>query len=159
MLPPTTKKALLALLPRIAECPDPWALTGSTAFALRGLAVQPRDIDLQTDAAGAYNLARHLPQKAAIPIRLVESVDMRSHLGAFEIEGVRVEIMGDVQKRRPDGRWSEPPELLRLIEFVCWEGHRVPLLPLAYEADAYTQMGRVETAAALRTFMAGHESG
>jgi|GEM_PF-6820526 len=47
-------EALSVLLARLPPAPVVWALTGSCSFALQGLPVSVHDIDLRTDARGAY---------------------------------------------------------------------------------------------------------
>jgi hypothetical protein len=158
MLPVEIATALEALLARLSGSPITWALTGSTAFALRGMDLRPADIDLQTDMQGAYAIERLFPQKSHEPVRFVRSENLRSHLGAFEVQGVRVEVIGDIQKRMPDGSWTEPPDLQSLIKTVPWHGLRVPLLPLAYEASAYAQMGRGTRAQQIRQFLIDHDN-
>lgn len=131
-----------------------WALTGSVAFALRGLDVSPPgDIDVQTDAAGAYEIERLLAEYSGRPVRLSEAENIRSHFGALQIEGVTVEIMGDIQHKRPDGTWTEPVAIPAQREWVEVNDLRFPVLSLAYEAEAYRRIGRKETARRLRAWM------
>jgi hypothetical protein len=75
---------------------------------------------------------------------------MRSHLGALLIDGIEVEIMGDIQKRLEDGSWESPVDLNSHRRFVNFEGMQVPVLSLEYEAQAYQKMGRLERAEMLR---------
>lgn len=72
---------------------------------------------------------------------------MRSHFGVLEIDGMRVEVMGDVQHRWEGGAWEPPPDLFRIKQFVDVAGMRVPVLSLEYERDAYARMGRMERVA------------
>ena len=124
-----------------------WVLTGSLGLALQGVETEVRDIDVQTDAAGALELERLLAGYVVRSVALREDALVRSYLGAAEIDGVEVEIIGDIQKRRPGGRWGPPPDLARLATTVGAGGIRVPVLPLEYERDAYRAMGRPEKAA------------
>ncbi len=39
----------------------PWALTGSASFALQGVSLAPEDVDVQTSAAGAYEVTSSAP--------------------------------------------------------------------------------------------------
>ena len=79
----------------------PWALTGSTSFALQGVPVSPRDIDVQTDEAEAYEIERRFAASVLRPLTFASTERIRSHFGALRIGGVTVEIMGGVQKRPP----------------------------------------------------------
>ncbi len=123
-----------------------WALTGSTAFALQGLAIEPGDIDVQTDEAGAYAVERLFAEQVVRPVRPRETVRIASHFGALELEEIGVEIMGDVRKRAPPGRWRSPPDLSALVRWIAWADLRVPVLPVEYERQAYAELGRLDRA-------------
>ena len=43
---------------RLSNTDVNWVVTGSLGFALQGVPVQPHDIDIQTDKAGAYEIER-----------------------------------------------------------------------------------------------------
>ena len=108
------------------------------------------DIDVQTNTEGAYLAEKRLAEFVVTPVREVISQHMRSHLGRLEINGIQVEIMGDIQKRAADGRWDEPPRLEQNKQWVVFEGLRLPVLALEYEYRAYLQMGRLEKAEQIR---------
>lgn len=131
-----------------------WALTGSTSFALQGMDMPVHDIDVQSDIAGAYQIEHLLRTYRAQPVATLESERIRSHFGALEIDGIRVEIMGGIQKLREDGRWEEPVDPAEYRLFVPFERWQLPVLSLAYEAQAYLRMGRVEKAEQIREFLA-----
>ncbi|RKZ25640.1 hypothetical protein DRQ20_04710, partial [bacterium] len=78
---------------------------------------------------------------------------IRSHFGELRIDGVKVEIMGDVQKRLPDGGWEEPVDVEKHRKFIQVEGMRVPVLKLEYEYRAYLILGRKERAEILERYM------
>jgi len=127
-----------------------WALTGSLSFVLQGLPLEPHDIDIQTDEAGAYEIERRFSSRVSRRVTFSSSEHMRSHLGVLLIEGVQVEIMGDIQKRLADGIWEAPVDLSCHKQFVSFEGMQVPVLSLEYEAQAYQKIGRLERADMLR---------
>jgi len=152
MLPESIAAALQTVLAGLDGLPVLWALTGSASFAIRGLPFEPNDIDLQTDKAGAYAIEAHFSDLMEQPVTYRDSGHIRSHPGSLSIDGVKVEIIGDVQKRLPEGSWSPLPRLEDLIRTIPWEGYHVPVLPLDYEVEAYRLMGRREKAAALAAF-------
>ena len=131
-----------------------WVLTGSLAFALQGMPVEPHDIDLQTDRVGAYQIEQMLAEFSKKPVAFAATEQICSHYGALQIEGVDVEIMGDVQKRLADGRWEPPPALNEHRQFIQVGDSHVPVLSLAYEAESYGKMGRLERAALLASWAA-----
>ncbi len=124
-----------------------WAVTGSVGLALQGVPLEPHDIDIQTDEAGAYRIGALFADHVVRPVAFSAKGDMRSHFGALEIDGMKVEIMGDVQHRREDGSWEPPPDLSRIKRHVDAAGMRVPVLSLEHERDAYAKMGRAERVA------------
>lgn len=130
-----------------------WVVTGSAGFALQGLPMRPNDIDLQTDAAGAHAIQAQYADLVSRPVVWSATDRIRSHYGALRITGVTVEIMGDIEKRRPDGSWERPAPLHQHRRFVSVGGLSVPVLDLAYKERAYHALGRRETAALLRRWL------
>ncbi|WP_440008420.1 nucleotidyltransferase domain-containing protein [Halomicrococcus sp. SG-WS-1] len=126
-----------------------WAVTGSTGLALQGVPLSPDDVDVQTTGGGVYEIAERFAEQVVDPVSFSESAAIRSHFGALELDGVRVELMGGVQKRRADGTWEPPVDVTEHRVFVDAGGVRVPVLSLRYEAEAYERLGRSERAALL----------
>lgn len=118
MLPWRHLAALREIEARLRGSGVRWALTGSASFAPQGVPVEARDIDVQTDAAGAYSLAGRFAEAVTRPVAFSEAGRMRSHFGALRLYGVTVELMGDIAKRLPDGRWEEPVDLGVRMRFV-----------------------------------------
>ena len=130
-----------------------WALTGSTSFALQGMPLEAHDIDVQTDEKSAYKLGKQLEKYIVEPIHFCGTDKIRSHFGKLKICGIDVEIMGDIQKRLPNGLWEKKFSLLPLIQYVSFEEARIPVLSLAYEAEAYRKMGRTEREDSIEQFL------
>jgi len=127
-----------------------WALTGSTSHALQGVPVEPHDIDVQTDETGAGKAAEALAAYCVSPPCWTESQRIRSLLGKYAIEGIEIELMGALQKRKPDGSWGTPTDPAEHRRIVPLEDLAVPVLTLEYEATAYAELGRHERAELLR---------
>lgn len=138
---------------QLADGAVTWVVTGSTGFALQGLPVVPGDIDIQTDEAGAYEIERRFAGCATGPVALRSDATLRSHFGALLLDGIAVEIMGDIRKRDADGAWEPPTDLARHRRFLTVEDLRLPVLALEYEHEAYLRLGRVEQAALLRRWL------
>ena len=155
MLPAVFLKALRLIYDRLVDSAVCWAITGSFNFALHGAPLQPGDIDLQTDEAGAYALEEALAEYVVRPVSYRESLEkgIRSHYGKLDVTGVPVEIMGAVQKRLPDGSWETPVDVERYRMFIAYGEMQVPVLDLAYEIQAYRILGRREKAAMLEAWM------
>ncbi|ABG03596.1 conserved hypothetical protein [Rubrobacter xylanophilus DSM 9941] len=148
-------RALRAVYEALSGREVRWALTGSLSFALQGAPVEPDDIDIQTDREGAYEIQRALHEHVTRRVEFSSSAagGIRSHFGELRIGGVRVEVMGDVQKRLPDGSWEAPVALERHTRRVEVEGMSVPVLALEYEAAAYRRLGRLDTARMLEEML------
>jgi hypothetical protein len=127
-----------------------WVVTGSLSFALQGIPVTPHDIDIQTDQAGAYEIERCFSEYAVRNVVFSSTGKIRSHLGALLIDGIEVELMGDIQKRLEGGSWEESVDLERHKRIVEVEGMYIPFLSLEYEYQAYLKMGRLERAQMLK---------
>lgn len=127
-----------------------WVVTGSLSFALQGLPLEPHDIDIQTDTEGAYEVERRFSSQVSRRVTFSSTERIRSHFGALLIEGIVVEIMGDIQKRLEDSTWETPMDLKSHRQFVHVEDMEIPVLALAYEAQAYLKLGRLERVAMLQ---------
>lgn len=154
MIPPAQHAVLYRLTTALADLPFAWAVAGSTGMALQGVPLDVHDIDLQTSAAGAYAIGERLAAFAVTPVREKISPHIRSHLGAFVVDGLIVEVLGGVQKRI-DGVWEAPVDVDVHRRWVPLEGLTVPVLSLAYEEQAYRALGRIERADLLRDWLQG----
>ncbi len=130
-----------------------WAITGSLGFALHGMKVEINDIDLQTDANGAYEIENAFIENVVRRVRFSVSDNIASHWGELKIEGVKVEIIGALQKKLPNGTWESPVEVERYREFVSFECMKLPVLSLKYEEQAYRQLGRTEKADQIKEWL------
>ena len=130
-----------------------WAITGSLGFALQGVPAEPNDIDIQTDKRGAYEIERHFSEFMTKRVTLSSTEKIRSHFGKLMIDGIKIEIMGDIQKRLEDGNWENPVNLEHHKRVVEVEGMKVPVLSLEYEYQAYMKLGRIEKAEMLRNWL------
>ncbi len=122
-------------------------------MALQGVPVKVHDIDIQTDREGAYEIERRFPEYVIEPVRYSTSGRVRSHFGALKIESIKVEIMGDIQKRLDDQSWEDPVKVERYRHWVEIDGMRVPVLSLEYEYRAYLKLGRKEKAEMLKRWL------
>lgn len=129
-----------------------WALTGSLGMALQGMEVQVHDIDIQTDPDGAYEIERRLSEYVIQPVHCLTSERLRSHFGVLEIDGIKMEIMGGLQKRLGDD-WEAPVDVRNYRRWLEVDGMPIPVLALDYEYQAYLKLGRVEKAAQIKAWL------
>lgn len=118
-----------------------WVLAGSVSLALQGVNVKPNDIDILTDKEGALEINRILKDYEVKPIRFCRSELFQSYLGEFEIEGVKVEVMGDL-KEFIEGEWRSLSHRLFMPRIVDVEGVRLPVSPLEDQLRSYQALGR-----------------
>ena len=156
MIEPKYLDTLRKIHARLKDCRAIWVVTGSLGMALQGMNVEVHDIDIQTDQQGAYEIESKFPDYAVAPVHYSESERIRSHFGKLEMDGVKVEIMGDVQKRVDERTWEEPVQVEHNRHWVEIEGMQIPVLSLEYEYQAYLKLGRVEKAEMLREWLQNH---
>lgn len=133
-----------------------WVVTGSTAFALRGIPLEPNDIDIQTDREGAYLMETHFKGFVVDRVAFSGNDKIQSHFGRLVMDGVKVEIMGDIQKS-VDGTWEAPVDLQEHKQIILFENVLIPMLDLPYEIEAYRKLGRHEKAGLLQSFLQSPE--
>ena len=153
MIDPVYLSILRQIHARLANTDVNWVVTGSFGFALQGGPVQPNDIDIQTDKAGAYAIESLFSDAVIRKVKFSATERIKSHFGALQIDGVEVEIMGDIQKRGADGVWEEIVDPAHYKQMVEIAGLLVPVLSLEYEYQAYLKFGRVEQAKMLRRWL------
>ncbi|WP_049901760.1 nucleotidyltransferase domain-containing protein [Halococcus agarilyticus] len=146
-LPPDFLAALETLCDRLDDTEVTWAVTASTNLALRGIPVEPGDIDVMTDGPGAEVIERRLEEYVESGVARSRSVEHRiaSDFGMLDIGGVRVEIMGDVE-HLVDGEWVSTADIATNREFVGVDGHDVPVMALEREREGYRELGRDQRA-------------
>lgn len=153
MLNAKQDKALAAVWALLDSQPLLWALTGSTSFVLQGMDITAHDIDIQTDRDGAYAIGGLLAPYVVHPVRYAASDSpVRSHFGQFLVEGVEVEVMGDMQKC-VDGVWAPPDDIAPLVRHVAYNGMQIPVIDLEHEVVAYRKMCRPERARQIEDFL------
>lgn len=152
-------KALRRIYTSLQDKPVSWVVAGSLSFALQGVPVTPDDIDLQTDLAGALAIEQYLSKHVVQKVKYSPTEKVRSHLGELSLNGVKVKIMGDVQKRQEDGSWEKPADLAQYKQYIEFRGMTIPVLALEYEYEAYLKLERFEKAAMLKEALQDRSNG
>lgn len=132
-----------------------WALTGSASLALRGVAVEPNDIDIQTDKAGAYEIEHRLSEYVAERVVWSTADRIRSYFGTLVIEGVKVHIAGDVETRLKNGTWERALSLNHQRHYVQIDDIEIPVLPLEYEHQMHLKLGKLHRAQMIKFILKG----
>jgi len=155
MLNPDYLNVLRKINTRLNNTSVNWAVTGSLGFALQGVHVELNDIDIQTDKRGVYEIERHFSELVTRRVKFSSTERIRSHFGELMIDGIKVEIMGDIQKRNKDGSWENPVDLEHHKRVVEVEEMQVLVLSLEYEYQAYLKLDRINRAEMLRKWLQG----
>ena len=118
-----------------------WVLAGSASLALQGVNVSPNDIDILTDKEGAFEINRIFKDYEVKPVRFRRSRFFQSYFGEFEIEGVKVEVMGDL-KELVKGEWRSLSWRLSTSRIIEVEGIKLPVSPLEDQLKSYQALRR-----------------
>lgn len=151
-IPPTLLTILRLIAERLQETPINWAITGSCSLALQGVPVAVHDIDLRATAEDSYRLEAMFQAYRKRPVTFVTGEHVQSHFGALEIDGVQVEIIGDMQHRLADGMWEPIVDMNRFKEWVDVDGIAAPVMSLEFLYEAYQRLGRADKVAALEAW-------
>jgi S-adenosylmethionine-dependent methyltransferase len=128
----------------LANAGLPYTLVGGASVALHGVPIRVDDLDIETDAGGAYAFQALFPDHVIEPVALRSSERYRSHFGRFDLDGQTIEVMGDLQRREGDG-WA--PTAARTQETLILDGASVRVSWLEEETLAYIRRGRLERGA------------
>ncbi len=142
MIPPEFLPVLRQIDTAMREEGITWALTGSTGLAIKGIPVTPHDIDIQTDREGVQAFARRFAHAMVEAPYWRESEHTRSWFASFLIDGIQVEVMGDVQHKDEDGYWDDPANLAANTITIQVADMHIPTPTLDFEEEAYRSMGR-----------------
>jgi len=118
-----------------------WVLGGSVNLALQGVDISPRDVDILTDKDGALQIGELLKDYESKRVELTKNEKFSSYFGKFRIEGIEVEVIGDLQSRTPDGKWTTQFRPKRKTTLKL-EELKIPASPLEVELEAYKMLGR-----------------
>ncbi len=149
LVPARWEHALEVLIERAGHVE--WWLGGSAALAVRGAAVEPRDLDLVTSAEGAEELARRLDDLLVEPLTIGDGWIATHFARAFE--GARIEWIGNVVAGAsgagaPGARDFGAAAEARL-EVVPWRGHELRVPPLELQRASAAARGLDDRVAAI----------
>ena len=112
-------------------------------MALQNVDVSPRDIDILTDRRGAFQIGELLKDYEIRKVGLTRSEKLCSYLGKFQIEGLEVEVIGDIQAKTSEGEWTKQFRPKRKITLNL-KNMKIPASPLEVELKAYKILERTE---------------
>jgi hypothetical protein len=134
-------QTLKLLCKSLETCDVRWVLAGSLSLALQGVNVEPHDIDLLTDRQGAFRINAMLKKYEKKKVDYSETEKVSSFLGVFEIQGVKVEVMGDYRERQGT-KWVSLSKRLAKPKIIEVDGMRIPVSPLEDQLVSYRRSTR-----------------
>ncbi len=142
---PRWQTVLRRIAQQLNEVGVPYTVVGGTSVALHGVSISVADIDIETDAEGAYQFQELFTDHVVEAVALRESDRYRSHFGRFDFDDVIVEVMGDLCRREAE-QWV--PTAATTETVVTLDGVEVRVSWLEEEMLAYVRRGQLERAAA-----------
>ena len=120
-----------------------YKVVGGASVALHGVCESVKDLDLEMGIEDAYRFQELFSANTIQPVDWRESQFYRSHYGIFDFDGVKVDVMGDLERLQA-GTWvSSYTKTLEQVEI-----HNVPIRVswLEEETLAYIRRGRLNRA-------------
>jgi hypothetical protein len=114
------------------------------------------DIDLRTTAHDAYALESVFRTYQKRPVTFASTGVVRSHFGALEMNGIQVEIIGDMQHRLADGTWEPLVDMNVFKVWITIDELHVPVMSLAFLYQAYQLLGRADKVTVLHQWLQNH---
>lgn len=147
-IPPTAdwRSALRFLATQAVTHNIDFTVSGGAVFALHGIPVPVRDLDLITDHAGASRFGEIFAAQAVEPVAYRVSERYRSHFGRFVVQDIPVDVMAELEWREGE-RWQ--PIFAATRSDVDLDGVLVVSAWPEEEFLAAIRRGRLERAAAV----------
>jgi hypothetical protein len=86
-----------------------YAIRGTASLVLQKIDMNVDDIDVVGDSKMALACNEIFKEYLIKPVAYSESPKFKSYFGQFEINGIKIEIMGDWQIKNPKGEWVSVP--------------------------------------------------
>jgi hypothetical protein len=150
-------------IPAMFKAQQPWALMGSMASVLQGIDdYRPPDIDIVTTMEGAYILEGCVASCGATvrPVSKSSAGPYTSYFGIFEVNGVKAEVMGDLEIHAADAHlvaadhWSRWSERVRVLHF---RDKHIPVVPLEWQIVANAMLNRPERVSGISKYLCEHD--
>lgn len=122
----------------------PIVLSGSTSLYLQGVNIEVNDLDILTDSYGAEYFDNVLKEFCIKKSEYSITDKYKSHFGIYEIDNVKIDIMGEFQYKLKSGEWSIPNHTNKIYLFK-YDNIEIPVLSLEQELVEYQNTGKKDT--------------
>lgn len=120
---------------------QPWFIIGTSNLLLAGFNVEPNDIDILTDKSTASLIHKFL-KPFEVPVQLKKDDEkFRSAFSRYNIEGVSIELMGDLQVNTNAG-WVDVLPLVNSPHQINLNENFFTIPSNADQIKIYTLFGR-----------------
>ncbi len=103
---------------------------GSTGLALQGVTIEPKDIDITISRENVERVQELLRDFCLQPIQYSSNGQFRSFFGKFDILGIKVEIMADLEIL-VGGNWIKSVSIDQPDTVVVLDGCNFPMREFA----------------------------
>ncbi|HEY6410805.1 MAG TPA: hypothetical protein VIY29_25405, partial [Ktedonobacteraceae bacterium] len=149
--PAPWEQSLLAFLEIIKGHNIDWWLVGSTALAVRGIDIAPRDIDLSVADADSHKLGDLLLDYLIEPVQATEDWFCNWFGRAFL--HMRLEWVGGVDERADTPEICDfGPTAKSMKETVNWHGYELYVPPLNLQLKANEERGLTERVKKIKSY-------
>jgi len=117
-----------------------WIIVGSVSLALQGVDIEPNDVDILTDKRGAFQIGTLLKEYEVKPVSL-RTDRFKSFYGLYDIQGTKVEVIGDLRVRIDD-TWVPLFDRLKSPNLIEIDSMTMPVSSLRDQLLVYEKLGR-----------------
>lgn len=117
-----------------------WAIVGGCNLYLRKCKANVNDIDIITSREGSNTIFNNLKKYIASELSYSELNNVRSYYFTSCVDGIIVEVMGDVENKIRD-TWIKNTIWEKNIELFVIDQTNIPLTTLVYEMYINRQLG------------------
>jgi hypothetical protein len=118
-----------------------WLVVGTASLALQGVDIQPHDIDIISTKEDTFKIGEILKEFEIQPVKFGRTHLFESYMGVYEIDGLKVEVMGDFKEKR-DNEWFSLEERMLSPVIVEIDGIPIPVSSLENQIVSYEKLKR-----------------
>lgn len=145
-------RALMWLVSEFRQRQITWWLAGSCALYVRGIAVQPHDLDIMTTKTEIVKIRDVVFPYIVEPFHHVEDWVVKG-FGVLDY-GYRIDVAFDPEDRvDAEGPVDFGPYAAQHVECVAWQGESIKVPPLALHLRSNEIRGRHERVAQIRRYL------
>lgn len=146
------EEALLGFIDRIKGTDIQWWLTGSCATCVRGIDIQPHDVDIILDSEDIDRINQLFADCIVEPV-ISSKGWVAANFGVLFM-GARIDLAFD-----PEDFVDNPdpvdfgPYAMRNLEIIDWRGQTIKVPPLELQLQVNRRRGRNDRAAAIEAYL------